>query len=301
MDIRQLAIFVSIANHGTFTAAGKALYISQPTVSVQMAALESELGVTLFERQTRGIALTPAGQILKRYAEDILMLKDQALAAMGQYKHDIGGSIRVVASTMPADYILPGLVSRFLLAHPGVFIELARADSASVWDAVRDYEAEIGVAGSAREDLSLEHIAIAHDELMLITPSTSEYSNWEDPVPLEKVLRAPMLRRELGSGTQKTFDDALRALGIDPERISARAQLDSVEAIKSAVAGGGGVAVVSSLAVQCDPAGPPVRVLRIEGLSLTRSFHLITHKRRILSPAAQAFRDFIVSSLGLCS
>ena len=102
MDIRQLAIFVSIANHGTFTAAGKALYISQPTVSVQMAALERELGVALFERQSRGIRLTPAGKILKRYAEDILMLRDQAVAAMGRYKHDISGRLRLVASTVPA-------------------------------------------------------------------------------------------------------------------------------------------------------------------------------------------------------
>jgi len=297
MDIRQLAIFVSIANHGTFTAAGKALYISQPTVSVQMAALERELGVALFERQSRGIALTPAGKILKRYAEDILMLKDQALAAMSRYKHDISGRLRVIASTVPADYILPGVVSRFLHACPGVFVELSRADSATVWDAVRNYEAEIGVAGSARDDPSLEHVAVARDELVLIAPSTGEYSRWKDPVPLEDVLRAPMLCREPGSGTQKTFDDALRLLGVDPERITARAQLDSVEAIKSAVADGGGVAVVSGLAMQGDSAAQSVRILHIDGLSLVRSFYLITHAKRVLSPAAQAFRDFAVSSL----
>ncbi|HON42004.1 MAG TPA: selenium metabolism-associated LysR family transcriptional regulator [Bacillota bacterium] len=297
MDIRQLAIFVSIANHGTFTAAGKALYISQPTVSVQMAALEKELGVALFERQSRGIALTPAGKILKRYAEDILMLKDQAVAAMGRYKHDVSGRLRVIASTVPADYILPGVVSRFLHAYPGVFVELSRADSATVWDAIRNYEAELGVAGSAREDSSLDHLAVARDELVLIAPFTEEYSHWEDPVPLESVLRAPMLCREPGSGTQKTFDDALRLLGVDPERISVRAQLDSVEAIKSAVAEGGGVAVVSSLAMQGDTTAQSIRILHIEGLSLVRCFYLITHAKRVLSPAAQAFRDFVVSSL----
>lgn len=297
MDIRQLAIFVSIANHGTFTAAGRALYISQPTVSVQMAALERELGVALFERQSRGIVLTPAGRILKRYAEDILMLKDQAIAAMGRCKHDVSGRLRVVASTVPADYILPGVISRFLQAYPGVFVELSRADSATVWDAVRNYEAEIGVAGSARDDPSLEHVAVARDELVLIAPSAGEYLHWKDPVPVEDVLRAPMLCREPGSGTQKTFDDALRRLGVDPERITARAQLNSVEAIKSAVANGGGVAVVSGLAMQGDPAAQSARILHIEGLSLVRSFYLITHIRRVLSPAAQAFRDFAVSSL----
>lgn len=297
MDVRQLAIFISIANHGTFTAAGKALYMSQPTVSVQMAALESELGVTLFERQSRGIALTPAGKILKRYAEDILMLKDQAVAAMGRYKHDVSGRLRVVASTVPADYILPRVMSRFLQAYPGVFVELSRADSATVWDAVRNYEAELGVAGSAREDSSLERLVVARDELVLIAPPTDEYSLWEDPVPLEKVLQAPMLRREPGSGTQKTFDDALRRLGEDPDHITARAQLDSVAAIRSAVAAGGGVAVVSNLAVQGDLAAQSVRMMRIEGLNLIRSFYLITHRNRVLSPAAQAFRDFMVSSL----
>jgi DNA-binding transcriptional LysR family regulator len=262
-----------------------------------MAALEKELGVALFERQSRGIALTPAGKILKRYAEDILMLKDQAVAAMGRYKHDVSGRLRVIASTVPADYILPGVVSRFLHAYPGVFVELSRADSATVWDAIRNYEAELGVAGSAREDSSLDHLAVARDELVLIAPFTEEYSHWEDPVPLESVLRAPMLCREPGSGTQKTFDDALRLLGVDPERISVRAQLDSVEAIKSAVAEGGGVAVVSSLAMQGDTTAQSIRILHIEGLSLVRCFYLITHAKRVLSPAAQAFRDFVVSSL----
>lgn len=297
MDIRQLVIFVSIANRGTFTAAGKALYISQPTVSAQMAALEKELGAALFERQSRGIALTPAGRILKRYAEDILMLKDQAIAAVGQYKHDISGSIRVVASTVPADYILPGLVSRFLQAYPGVFVGLSRADSATVWDAVQNYEAELGVAGAMRDDPSVESFPIGRDELVLIAPPTGEYSRWEDPVSLEAVLKAPMLCREPGSGTQETFEDALRALGVNPDSISARAQLGSVEAIKSAVAQGGGVGVVSDLAVQREAAAHAIRVLRIEGLDLVRSFHLITHGKRVLSPAAQAFRDFAVSSL----
>ncbi|HAI87573.1 MAG TPA: hypothetical protein DCL63_11355 [Firmicutes bacterium] len=296
MDIRQLAIFVSIANRGTFTAAGKALYISQPTVSAQMAALEKELGAALFERQSRGIALTPAGRILKRFAEDILMLKDQAIAAVGQYKHDISGSVRVVASTVPADYILPGLVSRFLQAYPGVFVGLSRADSATVWDAVQNYEAELGVAGAMRDDPLVESFPIGRDELVLIAPPTGEYSRWEDPVPLEVVLQAPMLCREPGSGTQEAFEDALRALGVNPDSISARAQLGSVEAIKSAVAQGGGVGVVSDLAVQREAAAHTIRVLRIEGLDLVRSFHLITHGKRVLSPSAQAFRDFAVSS-----
>ena len=106
-----------------------------------------------------------------------------------------------------------------------------------------------------------------------------------------------MLRREPGSGTQKTFDDALRRLGEDPDHITARAQLDSVAAIRSAVAAGGGVAVVSNLAVQGDLAAQSVRMMRIEGLNLIRSFYLITHRNRVLSPAAQAFRDFMVSSL----
>ncbi len=297
MDIRQLAIFISVVNRGTITAASRALYISQPTVSVQIAALEKELGVTLFERQSRGISLTPAGRILKRYAEDILELQDQAISALGAYKQDVGGSIRVIASTVPADYILPGIVSQFLQAYPGVFVDLSQADSAAVWEMVKNYEAELGVAGAAPEDPAMEHVAVAQDELVLIAPITDDYSSWQDPVPLSRVLQAPMLCREPGSGTRKAFEDALRAQGTDPGDITTRAQLDSLEAIKSAVAHGGGVAVVSNLAVLQGPTDHTLRVLHIEGLNLVRRFHLISHRKRVLSPAARAFRDFVISSL----
>ena len=108
MELRQLATFLSVARHGSVTEAARRMFVSQPTVSLQIAALEKELGVLLFERQSRGVALTEAGRILMRYASDILTLADQAAQAMGRYIVDIAGTVRVAASTVPADYVCPG-------------------------------------------------------------------------------------------------------------------------------------------------------------------------------------------------
>ena len=113
MELRQLATFLSVARHGSVTEAARRMFVSQPTVSLQIAALEKELGVLLFERQSRGVALTEAGRILMRYASDILTLADQAAQAMGRYIVDIAGTVRVAASTVPADYVLPRALAEF--------------------------------------------------------------------------------------------------------------------------------------------------------------------------------------------
>lgn len=298
MELRQLSIFLSAARHGSVTDAARALFVSQPTVSLQIAALEKELGVTLFERQSRGVELTEAGRILKRYADDIISLAHRAAQAMGEYSVEVSGTVRAAASSVPADYLLPTAAAEFLSVHPKAILELSRASSRDVVQQVLNYDVELGFVGSLPDDADLEAVPLVEDEIIVITPVRGDYAAWADPVAADTVLEQPMLCRELGSGTQKTFEDALTAAGIDPELLRVRARLESPEALKAAVACGAGIAAMSALAAAADVAGGRLAAFHIRGLDMKRRFHMISHRRRVLSPATAAFRQHIADEFG---
>lgn len=299
MDIRQLSIFLAVVHHGSFTDAAMALFMSQPTVSVQIAALECELGVTLFDRHSQGATLTPAGRVLKPYAADILAMRDQAILAIGHFRSRLAGTLTVLASSVPAVYVIPKLVSEFLSQHSEVLIDLRSADSQAVWDRILNYDAEIGVVGSLGNDASIEFFPILEDEVVLIASSEGKYADSKAPIDLESLLQEPIICREPGSGTQITFNNALREHGIDPRGLNTRAVLGSAEAIKAAVAAGTGVGlgIISAQAAAEEIAVGKLKALRIEGVDLHRQLYIINHKRKVLSPTAQAFRDFVLERL----
>lgn len=294
-------MFLSVAQHGSVTDAARALFVSQPTVSLQMAALEKELGVVLFERQSRGVKLTEAGRILKRHADDIVGLADRAVLAMGQYSADVSGTVRAAASSVPADYVLPAAMVDFLSLHPRTMLALSRASSREVVRQVLNYDVELGFVGSLGDAPELEAVPIMEDEIVVIAAPRSGYAAWTDPIDVGALLEQPMICREAGSGTQKTFEDALARAGVDPDVLRVRARLESPEALKAAVACGAGVAVVSSLAAADDVAEGRLLAFHVGGLDMRRQFHMISHRRKVLSPATEAFRRHVVNEFGRLS
>lgn len=295
MELRQLAMFLTIANCGTFSEAARRLYLSQPTLSVQTASLEKELGVELFERQGKKLALTPAGQILKRYAADILGLKERALQEIAQYKNTVAGTIQLFASTVPADYILPPIISDFLQLYPEVYIELMRSDSSAVWNKVLAYEADFGIVGTYQNLNSIECTPFYDDEIVIIAPATDKYTQWPPVIDFATLLDQPWVLREVGSGTQETFENALTKQGLSGDNLNVRTRLESMEAVKTAVLSGLGLSVASRLAIESELAAGTLLAFSVYGLDLNRKFYLIKQKQKVLSPAADAFFRFILT------
>ena len=296
MELRQLTMFLSIVRHGTFSKAAQHLFLSQPTLSVQISALEQELGVKLFERQGKNITLTPAGEILQRYATDIASLHDRAVQEISQYKNTIAGSITLYSSTIPADYILPGLIAKFIRCHPDVYIELRRADSGAVWDRVLAYEVDFGIVGALKNHHSVDSIPFRTDELVVIAPPVEPYNNWPALIPASTLIAQPLVLRELGSGSPKTLDDAFIKKGIPLDKLNIKTRLESIEAVKTAVRNRLGVAVVSQLAVKQEAAAKELLVFTVSDLDLRRKFYLIKQQRKVLPPAAEALFNFIGAS-----
>jgi DNA-binding transcriptional LysR family regulator len=296
MDFKQLEMFLEVARRGTFTEAARAMYVSQPTISVQMAALEKELGVQLFERQGRTTTLTPAGKIFMKYAVDITSLAEKSMQAMDRCKTEIAGNIVVCASSVPADYLLPHVLPDFLGLYPKVFVEVVRTHSLGACEEVATYGAELGIVGALGNEREIESLPLVEDEIVVVAPSTGKYSLWDEAISIRSIIEEPLVLRETGSGTYKVFEDALKAKGYDAKklRFDIRAKMHGAEAVKAAVAAGLGLGIVSNLVVEKEVSLGLLRKFTIKDLDLRRKFYIITHRNKVLSPPAEKLKESMV-------
>jgi len=294
MDFRQIEAFFHVARLKSFSKAGDALYLTQPTISAHITSLENELGVKLFDRSSKEVALTRAGEIFYDYAVNLINTRDMAVFSLRDYTRRIEGRLEIASSTIPANYLLPTVIKAFSQQHPNVKYSLVQMDSREVLERVLNREFEIGLAGSQPEGDKLDFRLWREDELVLIAPNGNNCFGVgsSGDISMQDIDREPFIMRESGSGTRREFEKALRSAGYDPARLKIIVQVNSTEAAIQAVRQGLGVSVVSSLSVSDTNKGL-IRMFRIKGLELRRAFYIVTLKNRPLSPLVQVFKEFI--------
>lgn len=326
MDFHQLKVFVEVARQKSFSRAAENVFLTQPTVSAHIKALESEIGTPLLDRSGRELRLTAAGESLLGYACQLLDIKKEALFAIQKEGRIIKGHLEIASSSVPGAYILPGLMKGFLEKHGEVTFAVMLRDTRQVYDSVGDYSYDLGFVGEPARADRLEQIKLLQDELVLITapgirlPGESagreeerepeaEWRGRASPslCPLleydldpgknrDNFLKLPFLMREPGSATRVVFESALQGLcGENGAALNVVACLESQEAIKEAVKVGLGVTVISRHAVAEELAAGSVRGYRLPGLHLERNFYLIYRRNSILSPLSRAFLDHCIN------
>lgn len=294
MDLRQLEIFVKVAEFKSFSKAAEALFLTQPTVSEHIRTLEQELGVRLLDRLGRGAEVTRAGQLLFTHATRILQLQREARQAMDQFQGKLAGELAVGASTIPGEYVLPPLLGRFRDKFPDISVTLLIADSRQVVDWVAEGKVELGVVGGRLGHRSVDFRELMPDEMVLVVPATHPWQG-RDRVEVAELSGQPLLLRERGSGTRAAFEAALTEAGLDLGNFRVVGEMGSTQAIKQAIKAGVGVSVLSRRAVEEECRSGLVWVLTVGGLSIPRSFFVATHRDRSRSPLAEAFRAFVES------
>lgn len=245
MNVTQLRAFVAVVEHGSFSEAARVMGLSQPAVTMQIQGLESDLGVTLLERHYRRIEMTEAGRVLLPYARVVLGEMEAAREEIERLADQVGGHIRIAASTTPGQYVLPRLLGSFLRAYPESSVSLRVYDSADVVELVESGEAHLGMTGAEVPGTRAAFEPMGHDRLVLVCPPDSRLVKRSD-LTLADIAEEPFIMRETGSGTRMVFEDTLRAGGIDPADLRVVIELGTSEAIVSAVEGSMGVGVVSS-------------------------------------------------------
>ncbi len=168
MDFHQLRIFIEVARQKSFSRAAENIFLTQPTVSAHIKALEEEVGAPLLDRSQRELQLTGAGKVLFQYAQQLLGIKEKALFAIQQEYRVIKGHLELAASSVPGAYILPELMSSFLEEYPGVTFAVMLRDTRQVYESIKDYTYDLGFVGEPVRPNELAQIRLLKDELVLV-------------------------------------------------------------------------------------------------------------------------------------
>ena len=179
MNLKQLEAFVEVAQSGSFSKAARKLFLTQPTISAHIAALEKELDVRLFVRNTKEVALSPDGQKLYTYARQILDLTDRIRMEFGRHAQEEKTCITIAASTIPSQYLLPEILARFNEKYPGEQLRILESDSAQVAEQVAEGAVDIGFTGTVLEKKYCTYIPFYKDQLVVITPDQPKYREYQ--------------------------------------------------------------------------------------------------------------------------
>ena len=290
ISIRQLEVFVATAEYCSFTKAAEDLHLTQSTVSMHIRTLEEVLGACLIERGARKkVILTEEGKRVYSMAKDILSRVD----ALQERRTDGGEELlRIGTSTVPAQYLLPKLLSGFLKKHSRVKYILRRGDSEHILECIQKGEVRIGLTGYRNGDRSLIFQEIARDHLVLITENSEAYRAMQAAGNTgNDLLDRPMIAREESSGTQHAADAFLQKLGVQEPNIIAR--MDNPESIKMSVAEGIGVSLISDLAVSAEVKAGKLLAFPFSPQAEERKLYVVWPRDALLTSTELRFVQYV--------
>lgn len=289
LEFRSLELFCAVYEERSFSKAARRLRLSQPTLSTHVKLLEGELGTRLFDRLGRSIEATRAGDLLYRSGRRILAERDAILAGMLGLLKRIEGRLRLGASTIPGEYLLPRVIASFRAQFPQARVDLEISDSAAVVGAVQDGRVELGFVGAKLPGRDLRYQPFAKDRIILVAPVAGRWIRTR-ALSMEMLRREPLVVREQGSGSRLTLENGLRKLNVRLEEMNIVAQLGSTAALKEAVRAQVAIAFVSSRAVTPEIQAGWMRELRLPRTAgFERAFYTVRHTRRTPSRLSMEF------------
>ena len=291
MRFDYLKTFLTVAQTHSFSLAAKELGLTQGAVSHHIAALEEYFDAEIFKRASNGVEVTDSGAVLAETAEKILKEIENAKAEISSTKLKLGGTIRIDASTVPGEHIIPSLVSEFQKKYPSVKFKIKAEDSINSLTDLQSGDTDFAAVGTIdRHNEKHEAIEIGQEELVLIVPSSHELSARNSVKPYE-ILNYPYISREETSGTRKESERLLESAGVSPAKLRTTLELASTESVITAVSEGRGISVISSIASKRAQAAGLVKVLHLQGVTSTRKLYMVRTKRPLVK-TSEVFWDF---------
>jgi DNA-binding transcriptional LysR family regulator len=284
VNLNHLAIFDAVAQEKTITRAGERLLISQPAVSKQLRLLEKALGAKLVDRESKGVRLTAAGELLAGYSRRLFALADEAEQALAELHGLRRGRLTVGASTTIGIYYLPELLAEYRRLYPQIDLGVEVANTHDIQQALVEHRIDIALTEGFVHWPGLDAKVFLVDDLVPIAPAGHPIT--KKRVAVEKFCDQALLMREEGSGTREVIEKALAERGIQVRPLMT---LGNTEAIKRSVAAGVGVAFVSSLTIQHELRDRRLALVKLKGFTIRRELHLVQACDRTLSAAAEAF------------
>lgn len=289
VSFRQLRVFQAVAQHLSHTRASEELNLTQPAVSMQIRLLEEEVGLPLFEKLGKQICLTEAGRELYQYSRTIFAELEEAEAVLQSLRGLNRGTLNIaVASTV--NYFAPRLLAVFHRRFPGIRLSLEVTNRQSLIRLLQSNELDLALMGQPPEQLDLDAEAFMDNPLVVIAPPDHPLTG-ERQIPLERLAQETFVIREPGSGTRAAMERYFAERGV---KLQTGMQMTRNEAIKQAVRAGLGLSLVSGLTIELELETGRLAVLDVVGFPLRRRWYLVHRQGKRLSPAAAAFREFLL-------
>ena len=291
MELRQLQSLMAVVEYKSFSKAAEKLFISQPTISTHIRMLEEELNSRLIIRTTKSIEVTMHGRELYECAHQIFSLKDNLVQRWAEENKKI---IRVGASTIPADYILPEVLPVFRKHEPDIKFYIHQNDSQNIISGLLNGNFSLGMVGMKQQEKMISFVPFYQDEMVMITPKKERFLNInKDNFSLKDIIfNEPIILREQGSGSKKSIETYFEKMSINEEDLQIIARLNDQESIKKLVASGLGISFISEKAVE-DSAKEKLLVFKLPNYSTKRNLYFAYRKDYILQEHIVRFIKFV--------
>lgn len=296
MDLKQLEAFVYVAKLNSFSKAADTIYLSQPTISSHINALEKELGTQLLIRSTKEVYPTKSGLDFFVYAQNMLALRDEAIHSVAQGGSSIRGEISLLASSVPSQYLLPSLIAVFQKSYPDILFKVRQSDSEQVGKMLSNCIYDFGITGTRLSGNKFVQVPFYHDSLVLAVPASYSTPQNLSPEMLIRLLRTqPFIMREDGSGTKKELENFLLHLNLTLEHLNTVCCFNNTHSVLQAISSGAGISFVSRASSAMYTQMGLIKTIELNDFVIKRNFYLLSKKEMILQPVQKLFQTYLLN------
>jgi LysR family transcriptional regulator, hydrogen peroxide-inducible genes activator len=285
METHQIRYFLAVSQTGRFTQAAKQCNVSQPSLSIQIAKLEEELGGRLFERDKKGVRLTARGEMFLPRANVILGEMESARKEVEALSNLSMGSVTLGCLPTTGAHVLPKILTAFRKSYPQISVQLKEESSPGLARNLEQGEVELAIVDEAGIKPSLEHIVLLKEDLLLALPPNHVFSR-KSSLSLKQLAEEPFILMKPGHGFRQITLDLFRRAGLTPQVVF---ESDGIETVQALVAAGLGFSVVPRMVAKV----PKVVYVELSQPQASRTLCLAWRKKSKLSPAAQALSRVI--------
>lgn len=288
--LHQLKVFEAVARHSSFTRAAEELFLTQPTISMQVKQLSKTVGLPLFEQVGKKLYLTPAGKELYSTCQDVFDRLSQFEIAIADLKGLKQGTLRLAVVTT-AKYVIPRILGPFCQRYPGIDVSLTVTNHQYVLDSLAANRDDLYIISQLPDDSEAQTYPFMENPLVVLAPHNHPLAQ-EQNISLERLAEEPFIMREPGSGTRKTIQKLFDSHGLS---MKVKLDLSSNEAIKQAIAGGMGISILSKHTLALEGTHSQLTILDVQGFPIERQWYVVYPAGKQLSAIAQAFFDYLLN------